>query len=74
MAKPVILMDAALDQVYATEGINNERVIQILGVRDSSHFIYFNAVNGTTVVPKSTLKKHLLNLVCHYIIRNYIRI
>ncbi|CAG2209698.1 unnamed protein product [Mytilus edulis] len=60
MSKLIILMDATLDQLQSVEGIDNEMAIQILEVRDASHFIDFNAVSGITGVPKSTLKKYFI--------------
>ncbi|CAC5411290.1 unnamed protein product [Mytilus coruscus] len=60
MAKPVILMEATLDQLQSIEGIDNEMATQILEARDSLHFIDFNVVFGITGVPKSTLKKHFV--------------
>ncbi|CAG2223520.1 unnamed protein product [Mytilus edulis] len=60
MSKLILLMDATLDQLQSVEGIDNEMAIQILEVRDASHFIDFNAVSGITGVPKSTLKKYFI--------------
>ncbi|CAC5401508.1 unnamed protein product [Mytilus coruscus] len=60
MDKPVILMEATLDQLQSIEGIDNEIATQILEARDSSHFIDLNVVFGITGVPKSTLKKHFV--------------
>ncbi|CAC5399532.1 unnamed protein product [Mytilus coruscus] len=60
MDKPVILMEATLDQLQSIEGIDNEMATQILEARDSSHFIDLNVVFGITGVPKSTLKKHFV--------------
>ncbi|CAC5370999.1 unnamed protein product [Mytilus coruscus] len=60
MDKPVILMEAILDQLQSIEGIDNEMATQILEARDSSHFIDFNVVFGITGVPKLTLKKHFV--------------
>ena len=65
-------MDATLDQLQSVEGIDNEMAIQILEVRDASHFIDFNAVSGITGVPKS--RNISLNLACYSFIRNYIMI
>ncbi|CAC5370119.1 unnamed protein product [Mytilus coruscus] len=60
MDKPVILMEATLDQLQSIEGIDSEMATQILEARDSSHFIDLNVVFGITGVPKSTLKKHFV--------------
>ncbi|CAC5401439.1 unnamed protein product [Mytilus coruscus] len=48
MDKPVIFMEATLDQLQSIEGIDNEMATQILEARDSSHFIDFNVVFGIT--------------------------
>ena len=60
MEKPVVLMEATLEQLQAIKCISNEMASKIIEVRDASEFIDLNVVFGITGVPKSELKKYLV--------------